>query len=149
LKTACALRGKGKTGKSLTIRLVDELLRNRNPTASVEHEYRTKVELRAVLSINGVKIGIDSNIKRIKESFDLFVSLGCEVIICATRTTGYCVAAVNELPGYEVVWFEQQAQSDPIERVFGNLAMARQIVEETEKAIASVKPAVLRRAAGR
>jgi hypothetical protein len=149
VKKAFALRGKGKTGKSQTIRTVDELLRNRYPSATVEHEYRTRVELRAVLTINDVKIGIESNTKRINESFDLFLSLGCEVIICATKTTGYCVAAVNKLPGYEVLWFEQQAQSDPIERLFGNLAMARHLVEETDEAIASAKPAVFRRAAGR
>jgi hypothetical protein len=152
LSKAIALRGKGRIGKSQTIRTVDELLRNRYSSAIVEHEYRTRVELRAVLNINGVKIGIEStgeNIKRINESFDLFLRLGCEVIICATRTTGNTVTAVNSLPGYEVVWFEQQAQSDPIERVFGNLAMARRIVEETEKAIASAKPAALRHAAGR
>lgn len=152
MKKAIALRGKGTIGKSQTIRTVDELLRQKYSSAIVEHEHRTKAELRAVLSINGVKIGIEStgeNIRRIKESFDLFVSLGCELIICATRTTGNAVTAVNMLPGYEAVWFEQRAQSDPIERIFSNLAMARHIVEETEKAIASPKPAVFRRAAGR
>lgn len=152
MKKAIALRGIQKIGKSQTIRTVDELLRNKNPSARVEHEYRTKVELRVVLTINGVKIGIEStgeNIRRIKESFDLFLSLGCEVIICATRTTGNAVMAVNALPGYEVVWCEQRAQSDPIEQVFSNLAMARHIVEETEKVLASPKPAVFSRAAGR
>ena len=105
-----------------------------------------------MLTINDVKIGIEStgeNIRRIKESFNLFLSLGCEVIICATRTTGNAVTAVNALPGYDVVWCEQRAQSDPMERIFSNLAMARHIVEETEKAIAFEKPAVLSRAAGR
>ena len=152
MKKAIALKGIGKIGKSQTIRTVDELLRQKNPSATVEHEYRTPVELRVVLSINDVKIGIETtgeNIGRIKESLDLFLSLGCEVIICATRTTGKAVTAVNALPGYEVVWYEQRAQSDPIERIFSNLAMARQIVEETEKAIAPAKPAVFSRAAGR
>lgn len=152
MKKVIALRGKGKIGKSTTIRTVDELLRKKYSTAKVEHEYRTKVELRAVLSINGVKIGIEStgeNIRRINESFELFVRLGCEVIICATRTTGNAVAAVNKLPGYDVVWLEQRAHSDPVERLFSNLAMARHIVEETEKIIPAEKPAVLSRAAGR
>ena len=100
-----------------------------------------------MLGINGVKIGVESG--RPQESFDLFVSLGCEVIVCATRTTGETVNAVNALPGYEVVWLEQRAQSVPFEQVLSNLAMARHIVEETEKSIASAKPAVLSRAAGR
>jgi hypothetical protein len=152
LKKAIALRGIGRIGKSQTIRTVDELLRNKYPSATVEHEYRTQIELRVVLSINGVKIGIEStgeNIGRIKESFDLFLSLGCEVIICATRTKGNAVTAVNALPGYEVVRCEQRAQVAPYEQVLSNLAMARHIVEETEKAVASAKPAVLSHAAGR
>ena len=152
MKKAIALKGVARIGKSQTIRTVDELLRVKYPDAIIEHEYRTKVELRVVLSINGVKIGIETtgeNIKRINESFDLFVNLGCEVIICATRTSGKTVMAVNALPGYDVVWLEQQAQSNPIERVLGNLAMARQIVEETEKSIAAAKPAVFSHAAGR
>ena len=152
MKKVFALKGIRNIGKSQTIRTVDELLRAKYPCARVEDEYRTKVELRVVLSIKGVKIGIEStgeNIGRIQSSFDLFVSRGCEVIICATRTTGKTVNAVNRLHGYEVVWFEQRAQSAPFERVLSNLAMARDIAEETERTIASSEPAVLSRAAGR
>jgi hypothetical protein len=95
-----------------------------------------------VLSIDGVKIGVEST----GESLDLLVNLGCEIIICPTRTTGKTVNALNALPSYEIVWLEQQAQSAPFEQVLSNLAMARHIVEEIEK---SAKPRVLSRAAGR
>ena len=152
MKKLFAFRGTSKRGKSQIIRTVDELLRKKFPSAIVEHEHRTPVELRVVLTIDGVKIGIETtgeNITRIKESFDLFVSLGCEVIICATRTKGQTVTAVETLAGYEVVWFERRAQSDPVERLFSNIAIARQLVEEVQKALASAKPAVLSRAAGR
>jgi hypothetical protein len=152
LNTIIALKGRGKIGKTQTVRTVDELLRAKYPDARVEHERRTRVELRVVLTVNGVKIGIetqgDPNGRLIKESLDLFVSLGCEVIICATRTSGETCIAVKALPGFEVVWLEQQAQSAPFEQVLSNLAMARHIVEETEKALAAAKPAVLSRAAG-
>ena len=150
MKKVFVLRGVSHRGKTQTIRAFDELLRQKYPTAIVEHEHRTKVELQAILNINDVKIGIETTAeKRIEESLELFVKLGCDVIICATRTRGKCVAAVEALPGFEVVWFERQAQSDPVERLFSNMAMARQLVEETEKAFASAKPAVLVRAAGR
>ena len=140
MKKVFALKGRRSIGKSQTIRTVDELLRTKYQDARVEHEH--------VLSINGVKIGIESTSEN-SGNFDLFVSLDCEVIICATRTTGKGVNAVNALPGYEVVWLEQQVQSAPFEQVLSNLAMARHIVEETEKCIAAAKPAVLSRAAGR
>jgi hypothetical protein len=103
LKKVLALKGRRNVGKSQTIRTVDELLCAKYPVASVEHEHRTRVELRVVLSINGVRIGVESG-ARTQSSFDLFVSLGCDVIICPTRTTGQTVNAVNALPGYEVVW---------------------------------------------
>jgi hypothetical protein len=146
LKKVFALKGRRNIGKSQTIRTVDELLRAKYPGISVEHEHRTRAELRVVLSLNGVKIGVESYTKA---GFDLFVSLGCDVIICPTRTTGQTVNAVNALPGYEVIWLEQRPQSMPFEQVLSNLAMARHIVEETEKSIAAAQPAVLSRAAGR
>ena len=148
MKKVFALKGRRNVGKDQTIRTVDELLRTKYPDVRVEHEHRTNAELRVVLSINGVKIGVEST-ARIEASYDLFVNLGCDVIICATRTTGKTVNAVNALPGYEVVWLEQRVQSAPFEQVLSNLAMARHIVEETEKSIAFAKPAVLSRAAGR
>lgn len=146
MKKVFALKGRRNIGKSQTIRTVDELLRAKYPGISVEHEHRTRAELRVVLSLNGVKIGVESSTKA---GLDLFASLGCDVIICPTRTTGQTVNAVNALPGYEVIWLEQRPQSMPFEQVLSNLAMARHIVEETEKSIAAAKPAVLSRAAGR
>lgn len=147
MKKVIALKGRQRIGKSQTIRTVDELLRVKYPDVRVGHENRTRVDVTVVLGINGMNIGIDSH--NDPKSFDLLVRLGCEVIICATRTSGRMVTAVNALPGYEVVWLEQQPHSDPVERVLGNLAMARQIVEQTEESIASAKPAILVRAAGR
>jgi hypothetical protein len=152
MKTAIVLKGVRDTGKSPTIRTVDELLRGKYSSATVVHESRIRAELRVVLSINGVSIGIESsaeNISRIQESFDLFVNLGCDVIICATRTSGKTVTAVKALSDYEVIWLEQRVQPDPMERIFSSIEMARRIVEETEKSIASAKPAVLSHVAGR
>jgi len=70
LKKIIALKGVRDVGKSQTIRTVDELLRDKYSNATVEHELRTRARLRVVLSINGVRIGIDStaeNVSRIQE----------------------------------------------------------------------------------
>jgi hypothetical protein len=153
LKKACVLKGIRNVGKTRTIRTAAELLRTKYPEAIVEHEHRTRVELRVVLNINGLKIGIEShgdpNSRLIKESLDFFVRIGCDVIICATRTSGMTVDAVKALTGYEIVWLEQRPQSTRIEQVFRDLATARYIAEETEKSITSAKLAVLTHAAGR
>ena len=149
MNTIIALKGRGKIGKTQTIRTVDELLRAKYPDATVEHEHRTRVELRVVLTVNGVKIGIESQSNpKIKDSLNLFATLGCQIIICATRTSGETCKAVNALSGYEIVWLEQRAQSAPFEQVLSNLAMARHIVEATERALAVARPALLSRAAG-
>ena len=144
MNTIIALKGRRRIGKTQTIRTVDELLRTKYPDAITEHE--------RVLTINGVKIGIESqddpNGRLIKESLNLFVNFGCQIIICATRTSGGTFNAVNALPGYEAVWLEQRTQSATFEQVLSNLAMARYIVEETERAMAYARPAVLSRAAG-
>jgi hypothetical protein len=147
LKNLFALRGKSNVGKSQTIRTVVELLTEKHPDARVEYNHTTKVDERVVLTINGLKIGIESqsNPSRwIKESLDLFVRIGCDVIICATRTRGAKVDAVNGLQGFEVQWLDQRERSQPYEQVLRSLAMARDIVERVEVLIGATAPAQVR-----
>ena len=148
LKRIFALRGKSNLGKSQSIRTVVELLTGKHPNLKMEHDHVTRVDVRVVLTINGWKIGIESqgapNSRLIKESLDLFVRVGCDVIVCATRTSGGTVDAVNSLEGYEVHWLEQREHSKPIEQILRNLAVARKIVEQIETLIGSPKPAPAR-----
>ena len=142
MNTIIALKGRRKLGKSQTIRTVDELLRASYPSARVEHELRTKVDLRVVLSIDGVKIGIESQGdphrgRLINGSLDLFVNVGCDVIVCATRTSGATVDAVNALQGFDIHWFEQPEKSEPYEQILRSLTMAKQIVEKVEASVRS------------
>lgn len=144
MNTIIALKGRRKIGKTQTIRTVDELLRAKYPDAIIEHE--------RILNVNGARIGIESqddpNGRLIKHSLRLFVNRGCQIIICATRTSGGTFNAVDALAGYEAIWLEQRTQSLPFEQVLSNLAMAGHIVEETGRAIAAARPVVLSRAAG-
>jgi len=147
LKTAFALRGTSNKGKSHTIRTVVEMLTEKYPDATIEHNHTTKTDVRVVLTINGWKIGIDSQgnpRKLVNSSLDLFVNVGCNVIVCATRTYGATVNAVNALQGFDVHWFEQPEKSQPYEQILRSLAMARQIVERVEALIGSAKPALAR-----
>lgn len=149
MNTIIALKGRRKIGKSQTIRTVDELLRANYPSATVEHEHRTKVDLRVVLTVEGVKIGIESQSdphrgRLINGSLDLFVNVGCDVIVCATRTSGATVNAVKALQGFDIHWFEQPEKSQPYEQILRSLTMARQIVEKVEASIRSTKPALTR-----
>ena len=140
MKHVFALRGKSKTGKSQTIRTVVEMLTEKHPDATVEHNHTTKVDVRVVLTINGLKVGIESQGKLVEESLDLFVKIGCDVIVCATRTSGATVNAVNALHGFNVRWLEQQPKSQPHEQVLRSLIMAREISANVQALIAPAEP---------
>jgi len=151
LKNVIALRGKSRMGKSQTIRTVVEMLSEKHPDTSVEHNHTTKVDVRVVLTISGLKIGIESqgDPNRLKESLDFFVKIGCDVIVCATRTSGATVNAVSALQGFDVHWVQQQPKSQPHEQVLRSLIQAREIVEKIEALIAARQPVkVLSRSAG-
>jgi hypothetical protein len=139
LKNLFALRGASNMGKSQTIRTVVELLSANHPEATIEHDHTTKTDTRIVLTINGWKIGIESRL--INDSLRLFIDAGCDVIVCATRTSGATVNAVNALQRFDIRWFEQPKKSQPYEQILRSLAMARQIVAELE---ALIQPALVR-----
>ena len=137
MKKVIALWGCSNVGKSSTIKQVCELLLARYPKA--EKEYGIfRVDIRVVLTINGVKVGIESQgdpSSRLPESLSLFVKLGCKVIVCATRTKGQTVDAVNKLkPNYETVWMEQIATKSANWKS-NNLEIAKWIVKEVENMI--------------
>ena len=135
-----ALRGKKNSGKSQTIRTAIEMLTDHYPDATIEHNHTTKKDIQTVLTINGWKIGIDSQ----GGSLESFVNAGCDVIVCATRTSGPTVNAVKALRGFDVQWIEQPEQSQAHEQILRSIAMARQIVERVEALIGSVKAAPAR-----
>src|SRR5438270_370149 len=92
MKKVIALRGISSKGKSQTIRQAYDLLVAKYPQARVEHLAKSwGIDIKVVLTINGVKIGIESRgdpSNRLPESLTEFAEMGCEVIICATRTRG-------------------------------------------------------------
>lgn len=140
-KKVLALRGVSNVGKSDTIYKVYDLLTSQYKNVTTRHE-KYGVDIRAVLTINGEKIGIESQgdpNSRLRTSLELFVRMECKVIICATRTRGDTFNAVKELEGhgYEVIWFYQDVLKDApaTEQASSNLAMAKKLVGETAKII--------------
>lgn len=146
MKKIFALRGKSNTGKRQTLRTVVEMLNAKQPNATVEHNPETQVDPRVVMTVNHLQIGIESHGNKtgglLKETLDSFVKVGCDIIICATRTRGTTIEAVDALSGYEVEWLQQREQSQPTEQILRNIVMARQIVERVELLSESAEPAV-------
>jgi predicted kinase len=138
IRTLIALRGVANSGKSTTVKRVFGSLKSRHKDAVMNHGKFGR-DFRVVLTIKRVvKIGIESMgdpNSRLAASLELFVKEGCKVIICATRTRGQTVDAVNNLAKrYEVTWFEQ-VRSASSKHQASNAAMARRIFRAAEKAI--------------
>ena len=132
MKKVIALRGCSNIGKSNTIKKSYELLSTKYPNAGKDHEI-SDVDIRVILTIHGVKVGIESQGDpggRLAKSLRLFVNFGCKVIVCATRTRGQTVDAVNELESsYEILWIEQISVKIS-DQESSNLGMAKRIVKE-------------------
>jgi hypothetical protein len=132
--TILALKGTEKSGKSTTIRKVYEMLKSEyDGEMSIIVEHAGDVDIKAILVVKGIKIGIESQGDpggRLKESLKEFVEKGCVVIICTTRTRGSNVDLVNGLqPRYCVFWF-QQVKVAELDQETTNNAMANKILEK-------------------
>lgn len=109
-KTVIAIWGNAIQGKSTSIREIASRIPARFPGSSVTYLIQGDVDIKAIAIINGLKVGIESQgdpNSRLRQSLDDFVAQGCEIIICATRTRGDTVDAVNELYSnhrYDIIW---------------------------------------------
>ncbi|MDO9559857.1 MAG: hypothetical protein Q7I89_09275 [Syntrophales bacterium] len=106
-----ALKGKGSSGKTDTIKLVFQLLQNKYPNARVNVLIPNTIDIKATMVINGHKVGIESQgdpSSRLKQSLSDFVNAGCSIIICATRSSGMTVGWVNDYSSGNQIDFIQQ-----------------------------------------
>ena len=138
MKKLIAVRGVAERGKSSSIKMVYQMLKTAYPRAEIR-ELFVGVDITVVITVNGVKVGIESQgdpNSRLKESLNLFVKIGCEVIICATRTRGMTVNWVEEKqPPYDIIWKAQKAAATIDSQDVANSQMAKEIVAEAEKVI--------------
>lgn len=137
-KTIIAVRGVANQGKSASIKIAYSLLREIYPTAKIE-ELHIGVDITVVITIDGGKVGIESQgdpNSRLFQSLDHFVNIGCKVIVCATRSRGATVEAVNSLAGkYRVEWYSKQGVSSSSKYEAANRSVAQQIVAAVQAAI--------------
>jgi hypothetical protein len=143
MKIAIAQSGPEDAGKTTTIRMMYGILLDRHPHATVEHllpkRQSITADLRAVVTIGKIRIGIESQgdpwklAARLIPSLKLFVSLRCEVIICATRTRGGTVKAVQSLKTYVLKRRTRTREVAPATREKCNRAEAHWMVEQIER----------------
>lgn len=136
--TVIAVRGSANRGKTTSIQLAYSLLRDLYPAAEVE-ELNIGSDITVVITINGVKVGIESRgdpNSRLFESLNHFVRIGCKVIVCSTRSRGSTVEAVKALDEkYHVEWYSKHAASSERGQTADNHSFAQQIAKAVQAAI--------------
>lgn len=109
MKKIIALKGKGNSGKTQTIRKVFNELCAQDKDTKVEILI-DNADIKAIVTIKGIKIGIESQgdpNSRLKDSLNEFSKKDCDIIVCATRTSGMTVEWVKNLDGFTPIWINQ------------------------------------------
>jgi hypothetical protein len=138
MNTIIALRGVANRGKTASIKRVYDLLKGAYSKAMFQ-EIVVGVDIQIIITIDGVKVGIESqgdpNSRQLK-SLKTFVKVGCKVIVCATRSYGMTVDAVNSLSKqYNIQWLEKQATQTKRAQDVANDEMATQIFHAVQVAL--------------
>ena len=114
-KLVIANKGIRSQGKSSSIKKVFDNLQSKYSNGVIT--YKKGKEIKAILIINNIKIGIESEgdpFSRIFESIDEFVKENCDIIVVACRTRGETYDKVKSLEneGYEIKWLSNERSTD-------------------------------------
>ena|SRR5690349_19652351 len=135
MKNLIVVRGVANTGKSESIKIAYQMFKTAYPRAKIQ-ELFVGVDITIIITINGVKVGIESQgdpSSKLFRSLKHFVRTDCQLIICATRTRGGTVDAVNALSRkYEVNWIDKTRIPNPKRWKLNNRSVAREIFEATQ-----------------
>ena len=141
-KTVSALRGNANQGKSETIKEVARLLIAAYPAAAMTPaKIDFSKDIKLILTLDGLKIGIESQgdpNSRLPKSLEEFALAGCDLIICATRTSGETVNAVQNLHAvhnYDIVWVSNYRSRQKSNSALNKLS-AQHIFELVQEIIA-------------
>lgn len=117
MKTIIVNKGRSRQGKSKTIIKTAELLKQQYPNAIILFEESGDDDIKMMLSIDAIKIGIESKgdpNSRLKNSISEFTEQNCNIILCASRTNGSTVNAIREhrTQGYTITWVANARNND-------------------------------------
>lgn len=91
-------------------------------------------DFQVVIVINGKLIGIESQgdpCSRIFQTIPFFVKLGCDIIICATRTRGATFDLIESYrDSYEIIRIEKTRVYSVLEQHYQNEEIVSKIVDD-------------------
>jgi hypothetical protein len=107
-KTTIAIKGIEGQGKSETIKLLREILKMKFSN-HIENLILDDGDVKCILEINKIKIGIESQgdpKSRQGQSIIDFINNNCDIIICASRTSGETEKNIlnTNNNGYRIIW---------------------------------------------
>lgn len=138
-KTIIRLYGAAQRGKTTTIKRVYRRLIEAHPDqAIIISNGEGKSDVKAILFINGAKVGIESQgdpNSRQMRSVDEFVSMGCDVILVAGRTRGMTKESIYQYSK----WYNIEERYKPyieneMDRTFNNRDVAMELAIMVEDA---------------
>ncbi len=135
MKEIIALKGLERSGKTTSIRMAYDMLINRFSSIKIIYVKPYKKDITAVLSINNIVIGIESQgdpNSRLKNSLERFSNeYRCNIILCATRTKGETILIVNNMVGhgYNINWVKKN-RSIPLNINIDNKRTASILVDK-------------------
>jgi hypothetical protein len=144
MKTLIAVSGVGNRGKTTSINKAYKLLSQEYKVAVLQEKInhigsRGGKDIAVILNINNVKIGITSigdTPTALLPLLNTFTNEGCKIIICATRSDGGTVNAVNTFSKkYEIQWIEKSGVQDETKQEEDNKKTAKMIFELIKQAL--------------
>lgn len=133
-----ALSGKSNIGKTSTLKLFIDMLTDKYSPSNIEYHI-DRQDVRVIYTILSVKVGIETQgdpRSRLPCSLKLFRDEGCKIIVCASRSSGATVDAVNSLqPSYTASFRGQSEVSLEEWRENSNATMALMILDEVSEAL--------------
>ena len=135
-KLVIANWGVGEQGKSSSVKAVFALMSEKYPNNALINNG----DVKATVQIGNVLVGIESQgdpNSRQGESLKDFLDMGCDIIVCASRSYGVTCENIKELKkhGYLVVWTQNDRTDDETMHDYLNLKYAERVVEMIEDRI--------------
>lgn len=137
-KHIIALYSGEERGKSESIKIAFQTLLERYPEyAILIDDGEISGDVKALLFVNGAKVGIESQgdpKSRQMQSVEEFVSLGCDVILTASRSSGMTTTSVDlHKHQYGVYWYRKRRENDESLQKKSNLQVAEELVRLVEQ----------------
>jgi len=119
MKRIIALQGDKDTGKSLTIGILFDNMRNNGYVVVQDKKRKSSHDFFVILKKHGKKIGLSTygDFKRmIIVKVELFIGLDCEIIVCACHRIGKTVEAIKNVKGCDAEFIPKSVAQKPEER---------------------------------